>query len=101
MSGSSAQLAAAVGRAADLRILTEFRHNEHIDVASSNDELVREVAQFAVTYLVDGRWTAGIMSLRQPVQLPSGFGPRPSMSYFLYNEDGSQAIARLHLDRLR
>ena len=38
------------------------------------------------------------MSLRQPVELPSGFGPRPSMSYFLYNEDGTQAIARLHLD---
>ena len=34
------------------------------------------------------------MSLRQPVDLPVGFGPRPSMSFFMYNQDGTQAIAR-------
>lgn len=96
--GSPQQLAAAIRCGADLRILTEFRHNEHIDLDSPSRELVREVAQFAVTYLIDDCWSAGIMSLRQPVELPSGFGPRPSMSYFLYNEDGTQAIARLHLD---
>jgi hypothetical protein len=98
VAGSAQALAAAIGRGADLRIATEFRHNEHIDVTSQRDELVREVAEFAITYLLDGRWTAGIMSLRQPVELPTGFGPRSSMSYFLYNEDGGQAIARLHLD---
>ena len=98
VAGSAQALAAAIGRGADLRIATEFRHNEHIDVTSQRDELVREVAEFAITYRLDGRWTAGIMSLRQPVDLPSGFGPRSSMSYFLYNEDGGQAIARLHLD---
>jgi hypothetical protein len=96
--GSSDQLADAIRRGADLRIGTQFRHNEHIDVTSDSDEMVNEVAEFAVTYLVDDRWTAGVMSLRQPVELPTGFGPRPSMSYFLYNEDGGQAIARLHLD---
>ena len=96
--GNSKDLADAIGRGADLRIGTEFRHNEHIDTASANGELVREVAEFAVTYLIDGRWTAGIMSLRQPVELPVGFGPRPSMSFFLYNEDGEQAIARPFLD---
>lgn len=96
--GSSQILADAIRRGADLRIATEFRHNEHIDVTSDRDEIVHEVAEFAVTYLVDDHWTAGIMSLRQPVELPTGFGPRPSMSYFLYNEDGGQAIARLHLD---
>ena len=96
--GSPARLAEAVRGGADLRILTEFRHDEHIDVDSDCSELVREAAEFAVTYLVDDRWCAGVMSLRQPVDLPVGFGPRPSMSYFLYNQDGTQAIARLHLD---
>ena len=50
------------------------------------------------TYLVDRRWCAGITTLRQPVELPIGFGPRPSLSLFLYNEDGGQAIARPYLD---
>ena len=88
----------AIGRAADLRIGTAFRHNEHIDVNSPNAELIGEVAEFGVTYLIDKTWTAGIMSLRQPIELPVGFGPRSSMSLFLYNQDGTQAIARPHLD---
>ena len=96
--GSESVLADAIRRGADLRIYTEFRHNEHIDISSPSDELVREVAEFAVTYLIDDRWTAGLMSLRQPVSLPDGFGPRPSMSFFLYNQDGHQAIGRPHLD---
>jgi hypothetical protein len=96
--GSFAALADAIRRAADLRIATEFRHNEHIDTASDDPELVREVAEFRVTYLLDDRWSAGIMTLRQPVGLPDGFGPRPSMSFFLYNQDGQQAIARPYLD---
>src|SRR6476661_3339331 len=96
--GSFAALADAIRRAADLRIATEFRHNEHIDTASDDPELVREVAEFRVTYLLDDRWSAGIMTLRQPVDLPDGFGPRPSMSFFLYNQDGQQAIARPYLD---
>jgi hypothetical protein len=97
-SGSFAALADAIRRAADLRIATEFRHNEHIDTGSPSAELVREVAEFRVTYLLDDRWAAGIMTLRQPVSLPDGFGPRPSMSFFLYNQDGQQAIARPYLD---
>ena len=96
--GSFAALSDAIRRAADLRIATEFRHNEHIDTASGDPELVREVAEFRVTYLLDDRWSAGIMTLRQPVELPDGFGPRPSMSFFLYNQDGQQAIARPYLD---
>lgn len=98
VSGSSADLAAAIGRAADLRIYTEFLHNEHIDVSSPNAERIREVAEFGVTYCVQHDWVAGIMSLRQPIELPVGFGPRPSMSFFLYNQDGTQAIARPFLD---
>jgi len=96
--GSEAALCDAIRRGADLRICTEFRHNEHIDVTSSNSEIVREVADFRMTYLLDDRWAAGIMTLRQPVSLPDGFGPRPSMSFFLYNQNGQQAIARPFLD---
>lgn len=99
--GSPAALADAIRRAADLRIATEFRHNEHIDTSSDSRELIREVAEFRVTYLLEDRWSAGIMMLRQPVDLPDGFGPRPSMSFFLYNQDGKQAIARPYLDQLR
>lgn len=98
VSGSEVELASALSRGADLRIGTEFVHNEHIDVTSSSSERIREVAEFGVTYCIDYRWSAGIMSLRQPIELPDGFGPRPSMSFFLYNQDGTQAIARPHLD---
>ncbi len=98
VAGSAEALAAAIRRGADLRVYTEFLHNEHIDVESDNSERIRETAQFAVTYLMENRWAAGIMSLRQPVSLPDRFGPRPSMSFFLYNQNGEQAIARPHLD---
>jgi hypothetical protein len=97
-SGSTAALVDAIRRGADLRIGTAFRHNEHIDTSSSSTELVEEVAEFRQTLLLDDRWAAGIMTLRMPVELPDGFGPRPSMSFFLYNQDGTQAIARPYLD---
>ena len=96
--GSVEALGEAVGRGADLRILTEFRHNEHIDTKSASRELIREVCDFQITYRIDGWWVAGIMQMRQPVQLPDGFGPRPSMSFFVYNQDGEQGIARPFLD---
>lgn len=98
VAGSPAALAAAIRNGADLRIGTEFVHNEHIDTRSASAETIREVAEFGVTFLQDDRWAAGIMSLRQPVELPSGFGARPSMSFFLYNQDGTQSIARPYLD---
>jgi len=98
VAGSEADLCAAIRCGADLRILTEFRHNEHLDVTSDNNEIIREVSDFRVTYLVEDRWAAGIMSLRQPINPPDGFGPRPSMSFFLYNQNGRQAIARPYLD---
>ena len=96
--GSEKALCHAIRRGADLRVYTEFRHNEHIDVSSDNAELVKEVSEFRVTCLLDDRWTAGFMTLRQPVSLPDAFGPRASMSFFLYNQDGQQALARPHLD---
>lgn len=96
--GSPKALCNAIRRAADLRILTEFVYNEHVDVQSDNAETVREVSDFRVTYLVDDHWAAGIMSQRLPISPPEGFGPRASMSFFLYNQDGRQAIARPYLD---
>jgi len=96
--GCESALCEAVGRGADLRIETAFRHNEHIDTKSDNDEWVREVSEFRVTYLLENRWAAGFMTLRQPVTIPEGFGPRPSLSLFMYNQNGQQAIARPYLD---
>jgi hypothetical protein len=98
VSGSETALAKAIGRGADLRVYTEFRYNEHVDVASPNSEIMREVSEFGVTYLLDERWAAGIMNLRQPIEPPNGFGSRPSLSFFLYNQNGQQAIARPYLD---
>ena len=94
VSGSPEALRQAIGRGADLRLFTNFRHNEHIDTASDNSEWLNEVSDFRVTWLVDGRWVAGNMNLRMPVTPPVDFGAAPSWSFFMYNEDGSQAIAR-------
>lgn len=96
--GSAASLCDAIRRAADLRIRTDFVFNEHVDPSSENAEVVHEVSDFRVTYLVEDRWAAGIMSLRMPICPPEGFGPRESMSFFMYNQDGQQAIARPYLD---
>ena len=96
--GSHSALCDAIRRGADLRIATQYRHNEHEDITSDNDELVKEVAEFRVTYLLEDRWTAGIMTLRQPFVSYEGFGPRPSMSFFMYNQNGQQAVARPFLD---
>ena len=97
-SGSTEELARAIRAGADLRVGTAFRHNEHIDPKSESDELIREVMDFRITYLIEDRWVAGIENLRMPVALPEGFGPRESMSFFLYNQDGHQAVARPFLD---
>ena len=92
--GSVDELRKAIGNGADLRIATDFYHNEHIDVRSDNHDLIHEVSDFPCTYLVDDRWVAAMMTFRQPVQLPGVFGPKESMSLFMYNENGLQAIAR-------
>lgn len=96
--GDAQALRKAIRNGADLRIYTSFRHNEHIDARSQNDDLIHEVSDFPCTYLIDERWVAAMMTFRQPVQLPDGFGRRASMSFFLYNENGLQSIARPYLD---
>src|SRR5262249_41386271 len=97
-SGSEKALIDAIRRGADLHVVTQFRFNEHIDVDSDDDSPLREVMKFPVTYLVDHRWVAAIQNLRQPVALLEDFGTRPSMSFFLYNQNGDQSVARAHLD---
>jgi hypothetical protein len=92
--GSAAALHRAIRNAADLRIETAFRYDEHIDTTSSNREIVNEICEFPVTYLLDDRWTAGVMSLRGST---SDDG-RPLGSFFLYNQDGLQARAHPYLD---
>tara|TARA_R110002095_G_scaffold95794_4_gene83703 strand:+ start:503 stop:1405 length:903 start_codon:yes stop_codon:yes gene_type:complete len=98
VAGSETSLRDAIRAGADLRVGTGFRHNEHIDTNSECNEFVREVMDFRVTYLLDNRWVAGIETLRMPISLPDGFGARASMSFFIYNQDGHQAIARPYLD---
>ena len=65
VAGSEEGLGDAIRRGADLRIYTEFLHNEHIDVTSDDPERVREVAEFGVTYHLQSTpsqgWAAGIM----------------------------------------
>ncbi|MCK4466456.1 MAG: hypothetical protein KAU83_12165 [Bacteroidales bacterium] len=98
VAGSIKALSDAIRRGADLRILTGFIHGEHIDPDSDSTEIIREVSEFAVTYLLKDYWVAGMMSLRQPISLPTGFGGVSSMSFFMYNQNGQQAIARPYLD---
>jgi len=98
VSGSEKDLADAVRNAADLRFAVEFIHNEHVDPSSDSPELVREECEFAVSYLMRDEWVAGIMNLRQPTDLLHGFGMQPSMSFFIYNQNGQQAIGRPYLD---
>ena len=96
--GSPEALRSAIRRGADLRIYTQFRHGEHIDTTSDHMELIEEASDFPETILVEDRWAAAVMTLRQPVTLPDRFGERASLSLFLYNEDGRQAVARPYLD---
>jgi hypothetical protein len=97
--GDPSNLRKAIQNGADLRIHTAFQHNEHIDTSSNNDELVLEAAEFRTTYYIDNQWVAGIMTLRQPTSLPfAEFTQRPSMSFFMYNEDGLQCRARPYLE---
>lgn len=100
IAGAESALCQAIRAGADLRVGTGFRHNEHIDLNSDCGELIHEFMDFRVTYLLEDRWTAGICNLRMPVDPPEGFKGRESMSFFLYNQDGQQAIARCFLDEM-
>ena len=96
--GDETSLANAIRAGADLRIGTAFLHNEHVDLSSDSNEIVEEATDFRITYLLEDRWVAGVENLRVPIEIPNGFGPRESMSFFLYNQDAHQAVARPFLD---
>ena len=99
--GSRQALAEALDRGADLMIATGFMHNEHLEPGDPNQELVEEVSDFRVVFRVGEDWSAGIMNLRMPCRGILGFAnaDAPSWSFFMYNCDGVQAIARPHLNR--
>ncbi len=101
VSGSREALAAALDRGADLMIATGFFHDEHLSPGAENKELVEEVSDFRVVFRVGKDWSAGIMNLRMPGRGILGFADanQPSWSFFMYNCDGTQAIARPHLNR--
>ena len=96
--GSPRQLNSRIAAGDDLRISTGFLHNEHIDPTSDDPQQIVETSTFAQTVLIDSKWSAYFMTLRQPVSLPCGFGPTHALSLFLYNQDGHQAMARMSLD---
>lgn len=96
--GSTEALNDAIRRAADLHVVTRYRHAEHVDSGANSNDVVDENMDFRVTCLIDDRWSAGFTTARVPVVPPEGFGPRPALSLFLYNQDGLQALARPFLD---
>jgi hypothetical protein len=96
--GSGQTLAAAIGRGADLRLYLEFRHDEHLEPGSDIKDVVQDVVDLRVTYLIEDRWSAGIMTQKLPMNMPHGWGPRASMSFFMCNQDNFQSSARPYLD---
>lgn len=106
VSGSNEALAAAVDRGADLRIYTEFYHEEHVAPFSTtganhpvHNGLIREVIDFRQTILVDNRHVAGITLYRQPLEPTQGFnGTQPQMAFFMYNMTGHQSCATCILE---
>ncbi len=98
VNGSIELLNDRIRAGADIRIRTDFLHNEHIDPTSDDNQLVVETSTFPQTVLIDDRWSAYFMTLRQPVSLIEGFGYPNSLSLFCYNQNGQQAMARMVLD---
>ena len=94
VSGSPDALADAIRRGADLRICTAFNYEEHMGPAGQPQGLIEESIDLRVTYLIDDRWTAGVTTTRYPADCALKFQPYPSLSFFLYNQDGRQGIAR-------
>jgi len=106
-SGAFSDLAAAVARGADLRLYTEFYHEEHISPGSTtpgiddarNHGLIRESIDFRQTILLDESHVAGVTILRQPLEPTTGFnGTQPKLSFFMYNMTGEQSHANIALD---
>ena len=94
IAGSAGDLAKAIRSGADLRICTSFDYEEHMGPTEEHQGLVEESVDLRVTYVIDDRWSAGITATRYPADSALGFQPYPSLSFYLYNQDGRQGIAR-------
>ena len=94
VNGSSQALAHAIRNGADLRVRTAFDYEEHMGPTDEHQGLVEESIDFRLTYLINDSWTAGITTTRYPADSCLKFQPYPSLSFFLYNHDGCQAVAR-------
>ncbi len=97
-SGSFAALAGAVRRGADVRCYTTFDYDEHMAAPDARVGLVQEMMNFPLTYWLEGDHAAAIQTTRYPADCALGFQPYPSLSFFLYNDDGRFGIARPFLD---
>jgi hypothetical protein len=105
--GTHEALCDAIRRGADLRIYTEFRHEDHIAPFSpnaacrspANNGHIQEVIDFRETLLLNDNHAAAITLLRQPLESTTGFnGVQPKVACFLFNTDGHQACANSVLD---
>lgn len=96
--GGFKNLAASVSRGADIRCYTTFDYGEHMDTPGSDVGLIEEMMDFGVLYLLGGSRVAGIETTRYPADCSFGFQPCPSLSFFLYNDNGQFGIARPYLD---
>lgn len=98
VTGNYEMLAAAVAQAADVRCYTTFDYGEHMAAPGSEVGLVQEMMNFPVTYWLDGGRVAGIQTTRYPADCSLGFQPYPSLSFFMYNDNGQFGVARPYLD---
>lgn len=98
ISGRAADLAAAVKRGADLRIYTTFDWVDHMGADHPDQGEVEETIDLRVVYVLGGEWVAALTPLRYPADAGLGFGRQPSLSFFMYNQDGRFGIARPHLE---
>jgi hypothetical protein len=91
--GSVDALVAAVRRGADIRIYTTFDWLDHMG-SSADFGLIEETIDLRVTYLLEDRWMSALTALRYPAEAGLGFGTDPSLSFYMYNQDGRFGIAR-------
>src|ERR1041385_6032340 len=92
--GSLTALADAIHRGADLRGFTTFDWVDHMGTLFPDQGLVEETMDWRITYLIEDRWVAAVMSLRYPANAGLGFGKDPSLSFFMYNQDFEFGVAR-------
>ncbi len=99
VAGSTAELAAAIRRGADVRCYTTFDYGEHMSAPNAGVGLIEEMMNFGVVYRLGDDHAAGIQTTRYPANCSLGFQPLPSLSFFLCNDNGESGIARPCVER--